>query len=123
MNYRHIRTVGNASTFANTANIAETLQISNVVNDAKSASFSLPIARSTIIFSSPKAEQQEGCTDGCGPRATITDSVRIELSHKQGSTTKVLEQLEQLTDWLKANPTFVDGFNPPAAADITLPVA
>lgn len=104
--------------FANLGNPAEVVNFKTQMTAASRNGIKALVGRSSIVWTTPYAVKQ--CeTDTCSPSADFTDLLRLEFSNANAGD-RLINRLENLVVWLKANPTFLTGFPPSQSQDVVL---
>lgn len=118
--YRFYSTTPGSIVFANTNNISDRITFKNEIAQVKNQAFPFDVIRTSIVAVTPRTIQKPNCTDGCADTVQSADSVRLEFSAASGNGAALLQKLDDLVAYLKANPAILNGFNP-SMADQTIP--
>lgn len=118
--YRFYNTTPGSIVFANTNNIADRVTFRNEIATVKNQAFPFDVIRTSVVAVTPRTLSKPNCTDGCADTAQSADSVRLEFSAASGNGAALLQKLDDLVAYIKANPALLNGFNP-SMADQNIP--
>lgn len=117
--YRFVRANGVTNIFADITAPDSTIGVQSQRSLVTRNGVQAPLVRTSFVKASPISLTEPGCTDNCAPRGLFTRLVRIETSHA-GSSADVITALEEALAVVKANPSFLEGFNFPPSTDIVV---
>lgn len=116
--YKGIDFTGNSVTFADKANVRNTLNFTHSTASVGQKQNSVPILRNELVLVKPVRVSPEGCSDACSS-VDAARSVRVKWSNPLGQAADMASDIDEvITVLINHRDTLLLGFLPDFSAEI-----
>lgn len=116
--YKGIDFTGNSVTFADKANVRNTLNFTHSTASVGPKQSSVPILRNEIVLVKPVRVSPEGCSDACSA-VDAARSVRVKWSNPLGHATEMASDIDEvITVLVNTRNNLLQGFLPDFSQEI-----